>query len=52
MINVNCDDLFFTNLVRKNKLVSRKNRYKSKLIFRIYQLFGLIKKLKKLIIIK
>lgn len=52
MINVNCDDLFFTNLVRKNKLVSQKNRYKSKLIFRIYQLFGLIKKLKKLIIIK
>ena len=52
MINVNCDDLFFTNLVRRNKLVSRKNRYKSKLIFRIYQLFGLIKKLKKLIIIK
>ena len=46
MINVNCDDLFFTNLVRRNKLISRKNRYKSKLIFRIYQLFGLIKKIK------
>ena len=51
-ININCDDLFFRNLVRSNKRVSNKNRYKSKLIFRAYQLFGLVNKLKKLIIIK
>ncbi len=51
-ININCDDLFFRNLVRSNKRVSHKNRYKSKLIFRVYQLFGLLNKLKKLIIIK
>ena len=52
IIKVNCDDVFFSNLLKRNKLISIKNRYKSKIIFRIYQLFGLVNKLKKLIIIK
>lgn len=52
IINVNCDDIFSSNLLKRNKLISIKNRYKSKIIFRFYQLFGLVNKLKKLIIIK
>ena len=52
IIKVNCDDVFFSNLLKRNKLISIKNRYKSKIIFRFYQLFGLVNKLKKLIIIK
>lgn len=49
---VNGDDLFFRKIVKRNKITSFKNRYKSKLIFRVYQIFNLINKLKKLIIIK
>ena len=52
IINVNCDDVFSSKILKRNKLISIKNRYKSKIIFRFYQLFGLVNKLKKLIIIK
>ena len=52
IINVNCDDVFSSKILKRNKLISIKNRYKSKIIFRFYQLYGLVNKSKKLIIIK